>query len=224
MLDRNAASRLGVPQGRLPASDPPSGSRPVPPGAGRRRDLRRIAPPHSDDRRRPRRAVRADELPPLPQGEASRVSRRLHSLRGWGHGKTEQVLPRGPGRCGTDGAGAARQARVAVGGDHLDRREVRPVGLRRRDTAGQAEGQHGRVPAASLRLVPASRHPVRTNPERQPLGRSSRATVQWPDSLARLAGTVLEVGSLLRTDLSGRTAAPTMRHSSWCVAASASPS
>ena len=52
--------------------------------------------------------------------EPPRVSRRLYSLRGWGHGETRQVFP--------GGAGASLGPRVAVGGDHLDRREDRVCG------------------------------------------------------------------------------------------------
>src|SRR5262249_10202583 len=40
------------------------------------------------------------------KAEPRRDSRRLHSLRGWGHGTTEQVLPRGPRAGGPDGLGA----------------------------------------------------------------------------------------------------------------------
>jgi hypothetical protein len=39
------------------------------------------------------------------QIEPRRVSRRLHSLRGWGHGTTEPVFPRGPRAGGPDGSG-----------------------------------------------------------------------------------------------------------------------
>ena len=57
--------------------------------------------------------------------EPRRDSRRLHSLRGWGHGTTEQVLPRGSGPGSSDGPGAAGEARIAVGGDYVDRGEDR---------------------------------------------------------------------------------------------------
>jgi hypothetical protein len=40
----------------------------------------------------------------LPVAEARRDSRRLHSLRGWGHGTTEQVFPGGSRAIGTDGS------------------------------------------------------------------------------------------------------------------------
>ena len=42
--------------------------------------------------------------------EPPRVSRRLHSLRGWSHGQTRQVLPGSARAGGPDGAGAAGQA------------------------------------------------------------------------------------------------------------------
>ena len=42
-----------------------------------------------------------DAAPPgVPHvSEPRRDSRRLQSLRGWGHGQSEQVLPRGAGPC-----------------------------------------------------------------------------------------------------------------------------
>jgi hypothetical protein len=46
----------------------------------------------------------ADKLPRVT--EPPRDCRRLNSLRGWRHGKTKQVLPRGAGTSGSDGAGA----------------------------------------------------------------------------------------------------------------------
>jgi hypothetical protein len=64
----------------------------------------------------------------LRLSEPRRDSRRLHSLRGWRHDKTQQVFPGGPGPGGADGPGAAGEARLAVGGDHLDRGEVRVLG------------------------------------------------------------------------------------------------
>lgn len=38
--------------------------------------------------------------------EPPRDSRRLHFLRGWGHGTSKQVLARGTGSGGSDGLGA----------------------------------------------------------------------------------------------------------------------
>src|SRR5438105_11053969 len=64
------------------------------------------------------------------EAEPRRDSRRLHSLRGWGHGTNQQVFPGGPGSCGADGPGAWRGVRVTVGSDQLDCREA---GLRGRD-------------------------------------------------------------------------------------------
>src|SRR5207245_11773028 len=60
--------------------------------------------------------------------EPPRVYRRLHSLRGWGHGETEPVFPGGARASGADGVRAHPGTRVAVGGDHLDRREDRVCG------------------------------------------------------------------------------------------------
>src|SRR5262245_34371246 len=64
---------------------------------------------------------------PLPTGspEPPRVSRRLQTLRGWGHDKTEPVLTGSADAGSADGPGARSGARLAVGGDHLDRREDR---------------------------------------------------------------------------------------------------
>ena len=73
----------------------------------------------------PRRVPEAGRRCPT---EPRRISRRLHSLRGWGHDQTKQVLPRSAGPYRPDGPGAARPARVTVGGDHLDRREDRLYG------------------------------------------------------------------------------------------------
>src|SRR5574342_585166 len=55
--------------------------------------------------------------------EPLRLSRRLHSLRGWGHGESKQVFPGGARASSADGVRACPGAPVAVGGDHLDRRE-----------------------------------------------------------------------------------------------------
>jgi hypothetical protein len=62
------------------------------------------------------------------RSEPPRILWGLHSLKGWGHGQTKQVFPRsaGPGR--PNGPGAAGQARLPVGGDHLDRGEDRLYG------------------------------------------------------------------------------------------------
>src|SRR5574342_578549 len=57
--------------------------------------------------------------------EPPRLSRRPHILRGWGHGSSEQVLTGGAGAGGPDGDGAPGGARVAVGGDRIDRGEDR---------------------------------------------------------------------------------------------------
>ena len=46
-------------------------------------------------------------------------------MRGLAHGKTEEVLPRSPRARRPDGARARPGARVAVGGDDVDRRQVR---------------------------------------------------------------------------------------------------
>ena len=43
-------------------------------------------------------------------GEPPRDCRRLHSLRGWGYGKTKQILSRGPGEGGSDGHRACERA------------------------------------------------------------------------------------------------------------------
>ena len=44
--------------------------------------------------------------------EPPRVCRRLHSLRGWGHGKTKQVFTGGSREGGPDGLGAPRGSRL----------------------------------------------------------------------------------------------------------------
>ena len=64
--------------------------------------------------------------------EPSRLSRRRQSLRGWGHDESESVFPGGPGAGGADGIRARVGACLAVGGDHVDRREDR---VRGRDAA-----------------------------------------------------------------------------------------
>src|SRR5688572_28403925 len=60
--------------------------------------------------------------------EPPRVYRRLHSLRGWGHGESEQIFSGSAGARGADGVRAHAEPRVAVGCDHLDRREDRVCG------------------------------------------------------------------------------------------------
>src|SRR5712692_10522400 len=63
--------------------------------------------------------------------EPPRVSWRLHSLRGWSDDKTQPV-PAGVARAsGADGDGAPGGAPLGVGGDELDRQQVR-------DDAGNA--------------------------------------------------------------------------------------
>src|SRR5207244_12766193 len=64
------------------------------------------------------------------RNEPRRVSRRLQTLRGWGHAETNEVFPGSAIARRADGRRARGRARVAVGGDHLDRREDR---LYRRD-------------------------------------------------------------------------------------------
>ena len=57
--------------------------------------------------------------------EPLRLLRRLQELRGWSHGETESVFGRDAGASRADGARAPWGARVAVGGDLLDRGEDR---------------------------------------------------------------------------------------------------
>src|SRR5437867_4037824 len=62
--------------------------------------------------------------------ESPRDCRRLQWLRGWSHGQTDTVFPRG---AGADGAARARpgaRAWIAVGGHSIDRDEG---GVHRRD-------------------------------------------------------------------------------------------
>jgi len=63
-------------------------------------------------------------------------------LRGWGHGETEPVFPGGAGARGADGVRARPGTRVAVGGDHLDRRAAETL----RSWVRQAERDGGRRP------------------------------------------------------------------------------
>src|SRR5215470_6620318 len=78
--------------------------------------------------------------------EPRRVSRRLQSLRGWGHGETGTVFSGGAGAGGADGDGARGGPSVAVGGDHLDRGEA---GVRGGDAPELgAAGRTGGRPAA----------------------------------------------------------------------------
>ncbi len=44
--------------------------------------------------------------------ESPRVYRRLHSLRGWSHGKKKQVFPRGPRASGSDALRARDRVRL----------------------------------------------------------------------------------------------------------------
>jgi hypothetical protein len=60
--------------------------------------------------------------------EPPRVSRRLHRLRGWGHGNVEPVLTGSPGTRRPAGLGAPGRAPVAVGRHRVDRREDRVHG------------------------------------------------------------------------------------------------
>ncbi len=53
-------------------------------------------------------------------------------LRGWSHGKEEQIPGGGSGASGEAGVRAADVARVGVGGAHVDRGEGR---LHRRDAS-----------------------------------------------------------------------------------------
>jgi putative transposase len=53
--------------------------------------------------------------------EPPRDCRRLHRLRGWGHEHSEKILPGDAGAGRSAGAGRGSAARVAVGGDQLDR-------------------------------------------------------------------------------------------------------
>src|SRR5262245_40088488 len=48
--------------------------------------------------------------PAILKAEPRRDSRRLHTLRGWGHGTKEQVLPGGPRAGGPHGPGPCRAA------------------------------------------------------------------------------------------------------------------
>ena len=49
-------------------------------------------------------------VPAKNGSESPRVYRRLHFLRGWGHGQTKQVLTRGSATGGSDGVGAPGRA------------------------------------------------------------------------------------------------------------------
>ncbi len=60
--------------------------------------------------------------------EPPRVFRRPHCVRGWGYGKTKQILPGGPRASGADGRGARERARLTVGCDPLDRVQDRLYG------------------------------------------------------------------------------------------------
>src|SRR5437762_2402997 len=60
--------------------------------------------------------------------EPPRLGRRLHDLRGWSHGTTERILTGGAGAGGAAGVGAAGRARLAMGGDRIDRGEDRVYG------------------------------------------------------------------------------------------------
>jgi hypothetical protein len=64
--------------------------------------------------------------------EPPRVFRRLQTLRGWGHDASEPVFTGSAGAGGADGGRARAGACLAVGGDHVDRREDR---VRGRDPA-----------------------------------------------------------------------------------------
>ena len=75
----------------------------------------------------------------LKRFEPPRLSRRLHSLRGWSDEKVE-VFPRGTGASGSDGAGAPEGSWLAVGRDRLNQRQDR---LHARDP--QALGSAGRA-------------------------------------------------------------------------------
>jgi hypothetical protein len=60
----------------------------------------------------------------LEAGEPPRFLRRLQPLRGWSHEEDiNTILSRAARARGTDGAGASGRARIAVGGDCLDRRQ-----------------------------------------------------------------------------------------------------
>ncbi len=66
-------------------------------------------------------AFRASIVTPNATTEPLRYSRRLHLMRGWSHGKTKQVLGRGPGTGRSDGLGPPGPVRLAVGGHLFNR-------------------------------------------------------------------------------------------------------
>jgi hypothetical protein len=61
------------------------------------------------------------------EAEPPRLFGRLHSLRGWSDGNTEQVISGSSGAGGAHGARALARARLEVGGDGADRRQDRLV-------------------------------------------------------------------------------------------------
>ena len=67
-------------------------------------------------------------------------------MRGWGHAETDEVFPGSAGAGRADGSGARGRARVAVDGDHLDRREDRLHRETLRKWVRQAERDQGTRP------------------------------------------------------------------------------
>ena len=57
--------------------------------------------------------------------ESPRFRRRLQLLRDWSYETEQTLFPGSPSTCGPDGVRASGRVLVVVGGDRLDRRQVR---------------------------------------------------------------------------------------------------
>ena len=88
--------------------------------------------------------------------EPRRLSRRLHTLRGWSHGNNiEAIFSRSERTCGADGLRASRPVWLAMGGDPVDASKIGCTNESLRRWVQQAERDQGVRAGLSTRIVSA---------------------------------------------------------------------